>query len=132
MTCQELIDTGQLPGLNRAELAELSAASKRICELGTEFEALSWMPWRTDYSFPPNETGLKRTIKEYLRENFYGGILAGEYAHQPPGAMDSSWSLSFNAYQGMVNMIGIDRIAFTTDYPFGNIKAALRMAGVIV
>ena len=32
---QELIDTGQLPGLNRAEQAELSAANKRIGELET-------------------------------------------------------------------------------------------------
>jgi hypothetical protein len=92
--------------------------------VGHQFEALSWMAWRTDYSFPPNESGLKRTIKEYFRENFYGGILAGEYADQPAGAMDSSWSLSFNAYQAMVNVIGIDRIVFTTDYPFGNMKAA--------
>ena len=48
--------------------------------VGHHFEALSWMAWRTDYSFPPEESGLKRTIKEYLRENFYGGILAGEFA----------------------------------------------------
>lgn len=33
---QELVDTGQLPGLNRAELAQLSAANKRIRELETE------------------------------------------------------------------------------------------------
>jgi predicted TIM-barrel fold metal-dependent hydrolase len=32
--------------------------------------------------------------------------------------------LSFNAYLAMVNVIGIDRILFTTDYPYGNIKAA--------
>ncbi len=37
---QELIDTGQLPGLNRAELAELSAANKRIRELETEVAIL--------------------------------------------------------------------------------------------
>jgi transposase len=37
---QELIDTGQLPGLNRAELAELSAANKRIRELATEVAVL--------------------------------------------------------------------------------------------
>ncbi|HYB35539.1 MAG TPA: amidohydrolase family protein [Mycobacterium sp.] len=93
--------------------------------VGHQFEALSWMAWRADYSFPLNRNGgLKRTIKEYFRENFYGGILAGEYADQPPGAMDPSWSLSYNAYLGMVNVIGIDRIVFTTDYPFGNIKAA--------
>ena len=30
---QELIDTGQLPGLNRSELCELSAANQRIREL---------------------------------------------------------------------------------------------------
>ena len=33
---QELIDTGQLPGLNRAEQAELAAANKRVRELETE------------------------------------------------------------------------------------------------
>ena len=35
---QELIDCGQLPGLNCAELSELSAANKRIRELETEAE----------------------------------------------------------------------------------------------
>jgi hypothetical protein len=81
------------------------------------------MAWRTDYAFPVEESGLKRTIKEYLRENFYGGILAGEFANQEPGGPDPSWSLSFNAYQAMVNVIGIDRIVFTTDYPFASMKA---------
>jgi putative transposase len=37
---QELIDTGQLPGLNRAEQAELSAANKRIRELENEVAIL--------------------------------------------------------------------------------------------
>ena len=37
---QELIDTGQLPGLNRAEQAELAAANKRIRELETEVAIL--------------------------------------------------------------------------------------------
>jgi ANTAR domain len=37
---QELIDTGQLPGVNRAEQAELSAANKRIRELETEVAIL--------------------------------------------------------------------------------------------
>jgi hypothetical protein len=32
--------------------------------------------------------------------------------------------LSFNAYQAMVNVIGIDRIVFTTDYPFGSMEAS--------
>jgi hypothetical protein len=92
--------------------------------VGHQFEALSWIAWRADYSFRPDETGLKRTIRQYLRENFYGGILPGEYAYQEAGVMDPSWSLSFNAYLGMVNIIGVDRIVFTTDYPYGNINAA--------
>jgi transposase len=37
---QELVDTGQLPGLNRAELSELSAANRRIRELETEVAIL--------------------------------------------------------------------------------------------
>ena len=92
--------------------------------VGHQFEALSWMGWRADYSFPVNDSGLKRSIKEYLRENFYGGILAGDFFNQKPGAMDPSWSLSFNAYLAMVEVIGIDRIVFTADYPYGNMKAA--------
>jgi predicted TIM-barrel fold metal-dependent hydrolase len=94
--------------------------------VGHHFEALSWMAWRTDYSFPTVESGLKRTVKEYLRENFYGGILAGEFAWQEPGATDPSWSLSLNAYQAMVNVIGIDRIVFTADYPFASMEAGRR------
>jgi predicted TIM-barrel fold metal-dependent hydrolase len=96
--------------------------------VGHHFEALSWMAWRTDYGFPPGKNGgLKRTIKEYLRENFYGGILCGEFADQEPGALDKSWNLSNEAYQGMVNTVGIDRVLFTTDHPYGNIKAARPM-----
>lgn len=37
---QGLIDTGQLPGLNRAELSEFGAANKRIRELETEVAIL--------------------------------------------------------------------------------------------
>ena len=55
-------------------------------------------PWHANYSFPPTDTGLKRTIIEYLRENCYGGILAGEYAYQIPGAMDKSWNSAYQAY----------------------------------
>jgi predicted TIM-barrel fold metal-dependent hydrolase len=94
--------------------------------VGHHFEALSWMGWRADYSFPVEATGLERTVKEYLRENFYGGILAGDFYSQDPGATDPTWSLSFNAYQAMVNAIGIDRIVFTADYPYGNMKACRR------
>jgi uncharacterized protein len=91
--------------------------------VGHHFEALSWIAWRADHTFSVNVTGLKRTIKEYLRENFYGGILAGGMVGQEPGATDPSWSLSFNAYQAMANVIGTDRVVFTTDYPFGSMEA---------
>jgi hypothetical protein len=37
--------------------------------------------------------------------------------------MDPSCSLSFNAYLGMVNVIGIDRIVSTTDYPYDSMNA---------
>jgi hypothetical protein len=94
--------------------------------VGHNLEILSWSAWRVDYSFPLNKNGgLKRTIKEYLRENFYGGILAGEYVGQEPGAIDKSWSLSYRAYLSMANTIGIDRVLFTADYTYGNMKAAL-------
>jgi predicted TIM-barrel fold metal-dependent hydrolase len=93
--------------------------------VGHHFEALSWIAWRTDYGFPlTRNSGLKRTIKEYLRENFYGGILCGEFADQESGAIDRSWSLSYQAYLGMANTIGIDRVLFTTDHPYGSMKAA--------
>jgi predicted TIM-barrel fold metal-dependent hydrolase len=93
--------------------------------VGHHLEILSWTAWRADYGFPLGKNGgLKRTIKEYLRENFYGGILAGEYMNQEPGAMDKSWSLSYQAYLGMVNTVGIDRVVFTADHPYGSMKAA--------
>lgn len=61
---------------------------------------------------------------DYLRENFYGGILAGDFADQVPGQIDKTYSLAFNAYLSMVNVIGIDRVLFTTDYPYGGLVAA--------
>jgi predicted TIM-barrel fold metal-dependent hydrolase len=92
--------------------------------VGHNFEILSWTAWRATYAFPPTDTGLKRHVIDYLRENFYGGILAGEFADQLPGAIDKSWSSSYQAYLGMANTIGIDRVLFTTDTPYGSMKAA--------
>jgi|ERR1700733_6050375 predicted TIM-barrel fold metal-dependent hydrolase len=43
---------------------------------------------------------------------------------QEPGMMDKSWSLSYSAYLSMANTIGIDRVLFTTDYPYGDMRAA--------
>ena len=38
--------------------------------------------------------------------------------------MDKSWSLSYQAYLGMLNTVGIDRVVFTADHPYGSMKAA--------
>ena len=38
--------------------------------------------------------------------------------------MDKSWSLAYQAYLGMANTVGIDRVLFTTDHPYGSMKAA--------
>ena len=38
--------------------------------------------------------------------------------------MDKSWSLSYQAYLSMANTLGLDRILFTTDHPYGSMKAA--------
>jgi uncharacterized protein len=92
--------------------------------VGHNFEILSWTAWRATYSFPPKDAGLKHNIIDYLRENFYGGMLAGEYADQVPGAIEKSWNSSYQVYLGMVNTVGIDRVLFTTDYPYGSMKAA--------
>ncbi len=94
--------------------------------VGHHFEILSWCAWRGTYGFPPKDTGLKHHIMDYLRENFYGGILAGDFGDQVPGAIDPTYSLAFNAYLAMVNLIGIDRVLFTTDYPYGGMVAARR------
>jgi len=94
--------------------------------VGHHFEILSWTAWRATYGFPPKDTGLKRHIVDYLRENFYGGILAGDFADQVPGEIDKTYSLAFNAYSAMVNLIGIDRVLFTTDYPYGGMVATRR------
>jgi predicted TIM-barrel fold metal-dependent hydrolase len=91
--------------------------------VGHNLEILSWMAWRADYGFPSKTSGLKRSIKEYLRQNFYGGLLSGEYVNQEPGVMDKSWSLAYQAYLSMVNTVGLDRVVFTTDWPYASMKA---------
>ena len=43
---------------------------------------------------------------------------------QVPGASDKSWNSSYQTYLCLVNTIGIDRVLFTTDHPYGDMKAA--------
>jgi len=38
--------------------------------------------------------------------------------------MDKSWNLAHQAYLSMANTIGIDRVVFTTDWPYASMKAA--------
>ena len=38
--------------------------------------------------------------------------------------MDKSWNLAYQSYLSMANTVGIDRVLFTTDYPYGSMKAA--------
>jgi hypothetical protein len=47
----------------------------------------------------------------------------GPAAGMQPGVADPRWSLSFNAFQAMANVIGVDRVVFTADYPFANMEA---------
>jgi predicted TIM-barrel fold metal-dependent hydrolase len=95
--------------------------------VGHNLEILSWMAWRPDYSFSPGKNGgLKRTIREYISQHFYGGMLAGEYVGQQPGGMDKSWSSAYQAYLSMVNTVGLDRVLFTTDYPYGDVKSSVQ------
>jgi predicted TIM-barrel fold metal-dependent hydrolase len=37
--------------------------------------------------------------------------------------MDKSWSLAYQAYLSMVNTVGLDRVVFTTDWPYASMKA---------
>jgi uncharacterized protein len=67
---------------------------------------------------------LRSSFRDYLRENLYGGILAGEYQDQAPGAMDKSWNSAYQAYLGLANTLGIDRVLFTADAPYGSMKAS--------
>jgi uncharacterized protein len=55
---------------------------------------------------------------------FLRWILAGEYVGQEPGVTDKSWSLAYHAYLSMMKTIGIGRVLFTTDYAYGDMKAA--------
>lgn len=91
--------------------------------VGHHFEMLSWVAWRTAAQIPKKDSGLQHEIVHYLKNNFYGGMLAGE-ADQEPGKVDPNWELAYNAYKSMVGIIGPDRVLFTTDYPYGRLDAA--------
>jgi uncharacterized protein len=55
---------------------------------------------------------------------FRGALQASGYPRGESGQSAGIGDLSYNAYLGMVNLIGIDRVLFTADYPYANMKAA--------
>ncbi|BBY39396.1 amidohydrolase [Mycobacterium mantenii] len=77
--------------------------------IGHMGEATSFMLPRFDATLKPELTGLHRPVSSYLRENFhYTFANFNDYA----------------TYANLVAQVGIDRVAFSADYPFGSMVAA--------
>lgn len=77
--------------------------------IGHMGEATPFMLPRFDATLTPQLTGLKRPVSSYLRENF------------------TYTFANFNdeaTYANLVAQVGVDRVAFSADYPFGSMRAA--------
>ncbi len=77
--------------------------------IGHMGEATSFMLPRFDATLKPDLTGLKHPVSTYLRRNLHYTFA------------------NFNdeaTYANLVAQVGIDRVAFSADYPFGSMKAA--------
>lgn len=77
--------------------------------LGHHGEVIPFLLPRIERGFPQEVTKLKRPLRSYLRENFYytfGGW---------------NWSSMFTALRHLAD---IDRILFSTDYPYGSMEEA--------
>ncbi|WP_156750228.1 amidohydrolase family protein, partial [Mycobacterium sp. E2479] len=77
--------------------------------IGHMGEATSFMLPRFDATLTPDLTGLRRPVSSYLRENFHYTFA------------------NFNdhaTYANLVAQVGIERVAFSADYPFGSMVAA--------
>ncbi len=75
--------------------------------IGHMGEATSFMVPRFDATLPPELTGLRHPVSTYLRENV-------NYTFA-----------NFNdeaTYANLVAHVGVDRVAFSTDHPFGSMK----------
>jgi predicted TIM-barrel fold metal-dependent hydrolase len=64
---------------------------------------------RFDATLKPELTGLKHPVSTYLRQNLHY-----TFANFNDEAM----------YANLVSQVGIERVAFSADYPFGSMKAA--------
>jgi uncharacterized protein len=77
--------------------------------IGHMGEATSFMLPRFEATLKPELTGLRHPVSTYLRENFHYTFA------------------NFNdeaTYANLVAQVGVGRVAFSTDYPFGSMKNA--------
>jgi uncharacterized protein len=77
--------------------------------IGHMGEATSFMLPRFDATLKPELTGLRHPVSTYLRQNFHYTFA------------------NFNdvaTYANLVAQVGVSRVAFSTDHPFGSMKAA--------
>jgi hypothetical protein len=72
-------------------------------------EGLPFMLERMDSNMSPKVTGLKRSIGDYLRENIYYTISGFNFT---------------TTFLDLLLEIGVDRIMFSADYPFGSMVKA--------
>ena len=77
--------------------------------IGHMGEATSFMLPRFDATLTPELTGLRRPVSSYLRENFH--FTFANFNDVP-------------TYANLVAQIGIDRVCFSADYPFGSMRTA--------
>lgn len=77
--------------------------------IGHMGEATSFMLPRFDATLKPELTGLQRPVSSYLRENF--NYTFANFNDEP-------------TYANLVAQVGVGRVAFSTDYPFGSMRAA--------
>jgi uncharacterized protein len=77
--------------------------------IGHMGEATSFMLPRFDATLKPELTGLRHRVSTYLRQNFHYTFA------------------NFNdeaTYANLVAQVGVGRVAFSTDHPFGSMKGA--------
>jgi predicted TIM-barrel fold metal-dependent hydrolase len=72
-------------------------------------ETLSFMLPRLDFALPVAVTGLESPVGAYLRENMQ--YTFANFNYQP-------------GFDNLRAQVGIDRIMFSTDYPFGSMVEA--------
>jgi uncharacterized protein len=75
--------------------------------IGHMSEGISFMLPRFDATLKPELTGLRHPVSTYLREN-----LTYTFANFNEGA----------TFANLIAQVGIGRVAFSTDYPFGSMK----------